>query len=94
MTDEEIDMSMLNVSDWQEPRKTLFVVEHWAPYSVTEHGGMHVVVASSADEAAALLVALNKDPSYHYYVADCVARATRIAVHADEKSRVLKSFIT
>lgn len=41
----------------------VYVFYDWMPEPASEYGGMHVVVATSADEAAALVVR-GSDPHY------------------------------
>lgn len=71
--------------------KTLYVVSSWIPFPESEYGGLHVVVASSDEEALDLLSPRNRE------LAACMEQieaAPRFAVSGTEQSRVVRYFTT
>ena len=72
--------------------KTLYVVNCWVPFPESEYGGMHVVIASSDEEAHTLLMC--GDERHGARCVDSIAKASRVAVSGDEVSRVVRSFTT
>ena len=75
--------------------KNLYVVSSWVPFPESEYGGLHVVVASTDEEALDLLLPGEWERGYRGAACmEQIEAAGRFTVSADEQSRVVRSFTT
>jgi hypothetical protein len=82
-----------------EMGKTIFIVDSWVPFPVSEYGGVQVVVADDEAEAVQLIAALDMDyekgeyPDYMERIAKEVKEAVRFPVDSPV-SEVVYQFLT
>jgi hypothetical protein len=79
--------------------KTLFIVDYWVPFPMSEYGGVQVVIADDEAEAVQLLAALDMDyekeecPDYLDRIKAEVKKALRFPTHSPV-SEVVYQFTT
>lgn len=76
--------------------KNLYLVDYWVPFPSSEYGGMVAVVAEDDHECHDVLLDWRDelDSKYDSNIITQVKRAPKVAVIAEETSRVVEAFTT
>ena len=76
--------------------KNLYLVDYWVPFTSSEYGGMVAVVAEDDNECHDVLLNWRDDVESQYdaKIITQVKRASKVAVAAEEPSRVVDAFTT
>ena len=76
--------------------KFLYIVDHFAPFPISEYGGVWNVIADNDDECFDLISAYDNEDNVESYgrLRENIMKSNKFALLDEEQSRVVDSFLT
>jgi len=76
--------------------KFLYIVDHFAPFPISEYGGVWNVIAENDDECFDLISEHDNEDNVESYgrLRENIMKSNKFALHDEEESRVVDSFLT